>query len=428
MRIALSDFLKKLVIFAGYCLPAIVALALTLPNYYGRAMDVGKEIIAHAEEVRDKKITESQVEPGSGLKLSPKEESLVRYFLHRQEFGTLDEAITDVRYKIFNIWLQYSIVISIMTLMPFAMLGIRVAFREKRSDIHEMDRIQCLTRDWWMKLLVAYVMATGWLYTVNPLGRGGSTLAEYLNTQDIFTNSTLPGFIQTTDVPLLVAGFLGWYLNLVSYFISKLYYDDVFGTRIFRFLMGKLLFTYGVALVISSVDATQGKIAIFLIGYFPLSALTILKEFGVKALQGGTQDKGALSELPSISRAQILRLHEEGIDSICALATYSNINELKKYQRSIAPMVDLWVDCARLCSVLGDDVYARIKGQCATASEFLRIHNTQEFQEAVKKAGLCNPEEVARQIRQVFSFDESLVNTQPVLAENTGTAVSSTHA
>lgn len=413
----LNVFLKKVAIFIGYCLPAIVALALTLPNYYDRAKGVGDKIRNHAENIKDKKITESQMEADGKAKLPAKEEALIRYFLRREEFGTLDEEINNIQPKIFNIWAEYSLFITIMTLLPFAILGIRIAFREKREDIHEIDRIQCLTRDWWMKFLVAYTIATGWLYTVNPLGRGSSTLSEYINTQDIFTGNTLPGFILTTDVPLVVAGFLGWYLNLTSYFISKLYYDDVFGTRVFRFLVGKLLFTYGVALVISSVDAVQGKIVIFLIGYFPLSALTILKEFGVKALQGGTQDKGSLSELPSISRSQILRLHEEGIDSISALAVYPGIGELKKYQRSIAAMVDLWVDCARLYSVAGEDVYLKIKGTCSTASEFLRLYKTPGLQKSLEEIGVKNPEEIARLIRQTFSFDENLVKILPILKE-----------
>lgn len=413
----LIRFLKKYAIFIGYCLPAIVALILILPNYYDRAKSVGDIIKVHAEEVRDGKVTESQAGPDTQFRLSAKEEHLVKYFLRHKEFGTIDGVIGNIQPRIFSIWAEYSLFIAIMTLLPFAMLGVRIAFREKRTDIHEVDRVQSVSRDWWMRFLVAYTIATGWLYAVNPLGRAGSTLSEYLNTQDVFTDNTLPGFISTTDVPLVVAGFLGWYLNLVSHFISKLYYDDVFGTRIYRFLVGKLLFTYGIALVISSVDAAQGKIAIFLIGYFPLSALTILKEFGVKILQGGTQDKGALSELPSISRSQILRLHEEGIDSISALAVYPTINDLKKYQRSIADMVDLWVDCARLYSVLGGDAYMKVKGTCATASGFLRLYTTPEFQESLKETGVKNPEEIALLIRRAFSFDGELVRVAPLLKE-----------
>lgn len=377
---------------------------------------MGDAIIAHAKGVRNTEKMESPVGTGSKATLGPREQALVEYLASRKSVN-IDEEILNIQQKLRNIWFQYSMFISIMACLPFAMLGIRVAFRDTRNDIHETDRIQALTGDWWMKFLVAYTIVTGWLYTVNPLGRGGSILSEFINTQDIFTNNTLPGFIVTTDVPLVVAGFLGWYLNLVSYFISKLYYDDVFGTRIYRFLVGKLLFTYGISLIISSVDASQGKVVIFLIGYFPLSALTILKEFGVKALQGGTQDKGSLSELPSISRAQILRLNEEGIDSIGALATYPKIDELKKFQRSIAPMVDLWVDCARLYSVIGDEAYLKTKGTCATASEFLRIHNTPEFKEEVKKAAVRNPEEIARQIRQMFSIDEASVYTPALLKE-----------
>ncbi|MDX8400513.1 MAG: hypothetical protein R8K20_09745 [Gallionellaceae bacterium] len=388
-------------------------MALIIPGYYDRAIGVGNNIKLHAEEVREAKVTEAQVMPDSKFKLPKKEENLVKYFLRHKNQGSIDEEINNIQPKILHIWTKYSFFIGIMTLFPFTMLGIRIAFREKRSDIKESDRINSLRRDWWMKLLVAYTIATGWLYTVNPLGRGASTLSEYINTQDIFTNNTLPSFIVTTDVPLVVAGFLGWYLNLTSYFISKLYYDDVFGTRIYRFLVGKLLFTYGISLVISAVEVDQGKIALFLIGYFPLSALNMLKELGTKVLQGGVQDKGALSQLPSISRAQLLRLHEEGIDSISALAIYPGIEEIKKYQRSIAPLLDLWVDYARLYSIVGEDVYAKIKGICSTASEFLLLYKTPEFQKSLEEIGVKNPEEIARLIRQTFPMNEELVPLAP---------------
>jgi hypothetical protein len=154
-----------------------------------------------------------------------------------------------------------------------------------------------------------------------------------------------------------------------------------------------------------------------MIGYFPLSALTILKEFGTKVLQGGNPDKGSLAELPAISRSQILRLYEEGIDSLGALAVCQSIADLKKYQRAIAPMLDMWVDCARLYSVLGDKAYAKTKGTCATASEFLRLHKAPEFQQRLKAAGVGNPDEIAHQIRDIFSFDEKLVKAFPPAGE-----------
>lgn len=404
-----DSFFRNLAIFIGYCLPAIVALALIIPFYHDRAQDIGVKIKVHANEVREGKVTESQLAPDAQYKLPEKEAELVKYLLRHKQLGTIDEIIGEVERRIFGIWSEYSLVIAIMTLLPFAILGSRIGFRRNRKDIMEKDRMRSLTRDWWMRFLVAYTIATGWLYTVNPLGRGGSTLSEYINTQDIFANNTLPGFIVTTDVPLVVAGFLGWYLNLVSHFISKLYHDDVYGTRVYRFLVGKLLFTYGIALVISSVEVGQGKIVMFLIGYFPLSALTILKEFGTKVLQGGMPDKGALTELPGISRSQILRLHEEGIDSIGTLATLKEVGDLKKYQSSIAPMADLWIDYARLYSITGEETYPKIKGLCNTASEFLRLYQVPEFRESLKEVGVKNPDEIARLIRRTYAFDEELV-------------------
>ncbi len=405
----LNNFLKKLAILISYCLPAFIALVLTLPDYYSRVEFVSMKIMEHAIEVKTHKITEAHVVPNTELKLPKNEEILVKYLLRHKAQGSLDRLMSHVKQRMFRIWLEYSTVIAIMTILPFFMLGVRIAFRNKRKDVDDSDRWQSVSRDWGMKLFVACAIATGWTYTLNPTERASSTLLEYINTQDIFSDNTLPGFIFRADLPLVVAGFLGWYLHLTTYFISKLYYDDVFGTRIYRFLVGKLLFTYGVAMVISSVNAEQAGITIFLIGYFPLSALSVLKEFGVKAFQGGAQDKGALSMLPSISRYQILRLHEEGIDSISALAIHQNIDELKKYQSSITPLIELWVDCARLHCIVGEESYLKIKGSCSTASEFLLRYTTPEFQKnLLEEGGIKNPDEVARLLEQTFAMNKKL--------------------
>src|SRR5512145_3336578 len=143
----LIRFLKKYAIFIGYCLPAIVALILILPNYYDRAKSVGDIVRVHAEEVRDGKVTESQAGPDTKFELSAKEEHLVKYFLRHKEFGTIDGVIGNIQPRIFSIWAEYSLFIAIMTLLPFAMLGVRIAFREKRTDIHEIDRVQSVSRD-----------------------------------------------------------------------------------------------------------------------------------------------------------------------------------------------------------------------------------------------------------------------------------------
>ncbi len=382
-----------------------MALALTLPDYHSRVMYVKKEIVEHAYKVKDNTITKAYIASDTVLQPPKNEKILVEYLLRHKNHGSesIDNVINKIEPRLFDIWLRYTTLISIMTILPFAMLGLKIAFRQKRKDINQTDRWQCVRHDWGMKFFAACAIATGWTYTLNPLGRAGSTLVEYLNTQDVFSDTTLPGFISIDHPPLVAVGFLGWYLHLISYFISKLYYDDVFGTRIYRFLMGKLLFTYGIAMVISTIDAEQGRITIFLIGYFPLSALTILKEFGVKVVQGGIQEKGTLSQLPSISRFQILRLNEEGIDNINMLASYPYIDELKKYQSSIAPLIDLWVDCAQLYSIVGDDCYLKIKSSCSTASEFLRLHKTPEFQSNLVELGIKNPEEIARLLKQTFN-------------------------
>ncbi|MES0490198.1 MAG: hypothetical protein ABUK01_09410 [Leptospirales bacterium] len=405
------NFTKKSLILLGYCSPAIVALAITVPAYHKRTVNIAQEIQKHGEAIRDQDefiIIDAETE------IPPKEKMLKEYFLRSKQSGNLQEKIDVIGGKIHSIWLRYSIFICIMTLLPFALLGIKVAFRYNRKDITLKDRIASIRGSWWMKFALAFAMTTGWLYTVNPEGRGGSTLAEYINTQDIFTNTTLPGFILSPNIPLVVAGFVGWYLNLVSYFISKLYYDDVYGTRVYRFLVGKLLFVYGISLVLSSVEMEQGNMAMFLVGYFPLTALSILKEYGMKAMQGGSQEKGSLVELPTISRSQILRLHEEGIENITTLAAYPRIAELKKYQYAIAPMVDIWVDSARLYTIIGQEKALKVKEFCSTASEFLRNYKLPKFRKTLlDEYQIKNPDEINRLLRETFHYDEELMSIKP---------------
>ncbi len=59
----------------------------------------------------------------------------------------------------------------------------------------------------------------------------------------------MPIFIATKSLAHTVAGVLGWYLYLLTYFFRKLYYNDVVSGRVYRFLFGKFLFTFGIALV-----------------------------------------------------------------------------------------------------------------------------------------------------------------------------------
>jgi len=407
---SVSNCFKRSFLLIFYCSPGIVALALILPGYYQRVESVSAKITERAVAVNTGQIDAAYLETSY---VPEKEKRLIQYFLRSRTDGDLAAVIQQVEGKTRKIFIEFSLIVTVMTLLPFFFLGMKVAFRFNRKDIQFIDRIYSVTGDWWIKLLFACTIATGWLYAINSEGRGGTTLSEYINTQDIFTDTTLPGFIQTGNIPFVIAGFLGWYLNLVSYFISKLYYDDVYGTRVYRFLMGKLLFVYGIALVLSSLGLEQGKVAIFLIGYFPLSALTILKEFGIKAMQGGDQDKGALIDLPSISRNQILRLHEEGIDNINALASYPRIAELKKYQYAIAPMVDYWVDVARLYSIVGPERASKLKEYCSTASEFLRIYKTPQFRKTLDGCGVKNPDETARLLLETYSNDEKLLEIKP---------------
>jgi hypothetical protein len=140
----------------------------------------------------------------------------------------------------------------------------------------------------------------------------------------------------------------------------------------------------------------------FLIGFFPLSAMSMIRDYGMKMVQGSAKQEDSLTQIPALSRWQIIRLEEEAIDTVPALAA-ANPAALKAATPLRPEMIDFWIDCARLLSLLGAEKYELIKGTCITATEFILRTDDPDFVENSKiNHDINNTKEIARVLQETF--------------------------
>ena len=105
---------------------------------------------------------------------------------------------------------------------------------------------------------------------------------------------------------------------------------------------------------------------------------------------------------------QILRLEEEGVESISSLA-YANLDELRMNMPAMASLVDFWVDVAQLYTIVGDEQYAKLEGLCASASHFVAMADDPAFLEAVTSRGVGDPVEIVALLRRTFGSRLSML-------------------
>lgn len=408
--------MNKTKIIISYCLPALIALSLILSGYYVRTQNVSATIMLYKQKV------DENYKNGNG-ELGKREEKeglenivrLIAYLknnkLESEKAGKNEITRESVRSELYKVWERNSIFISVMVLLPYILFASRLAFSE-RITISEKERLESTASNWWMKFMMACVMTIGWIYVLNPTGRGESTLAQYLINVDLAQKDSLPIYIKYEGIVPVVAGFLGWYLYLLTYFFSKLVHHDVVSARVYSLMFKKFLFTYGIALVLPSIQVAssvssmvqigQGQsIFMFFLGYFPLAAFSMLKEAGLKLGGNFKSDSGYLTELPGISRWQVMRLEEEGIENMAALA-YSTQQRLRDGLLSMATVIDLWIDVAQLYVVLGHDDYQKVKHRCKTASGFIAKSNDPEFLNYIATEEIGDGKEIARLLERTF--------------------------
>lgn len=297
-------------------------------------------------------------------------------------------------------------ILSALTLLVYILLGDLLA-RSRRIELSFQQRMESARANFWLKFFVALIIGEGTTYIFNPMGRAASAYNAFFISVGLENAHTLPIYISTEQIVPVLAGFLGWYLHLIGYTFTKLIHHDVISSRAYGLLFKKFIITYGIALVIPSTgllsEGQSTSILMFLVGLFPLSAMSLLMDLLAKYTSSSEKPSGSLSELPGISRWQILRLEEEGIDSLAALAN-AQPKTIAQNLHVMDKLVFFWVDIAQLYIIIGQEAYLEIKSTCLTASEFIRKANDPLFIEKVNALETLNETgEIARLLQRTFS-------------------------
>ncbi|NQY65718.1 MAG: hypothetical protein HRT38_18875 [Alteromonadaceae bacterium] len=111
---------------------------------------------------------------------------------------------------------------------------------------------------------------------------------------------------------------------------------------------------------------------------------------------------GELSVLPGIARWQILRLEEEGIDTMAELAAIESKSDIMI--PCIAQIVAYWVNIAQLYVIVGHENYLVLNERCSTASGFIKLSVDPEFVAFIAESKLGNCDEIAQNLINTFTI------------------------
>jgi hypothetical protein len=297
-------------------------------------------------------------------------ERLNRYLADPRRYRPLTrERIHHMLYRQFTgAW----ITIIAFTLIPFIPLAVGLRHRFAREPLSSAQVLD----GWGMRLVIAALLAMGWDYLLHPLGRGASTVYAFVKNLDPVSANTLPIVfdLAASDIRHVLVAFLGCYVHLLSVVIQRARTGDVLGGNLHRMLLRKILIVLAAAVGLSAVSQDGSLILCFLLGVFPMNALSILKDLTQKKFDTDKGDISSLALLPDTSRAAITRLEEEGIDSIPTLA-FADLDALSAViPEEAIPRRQLasWIDTARLVSALGVDKWQELCWVSRSASDFVR--------------------------------------------------------
>ena len=291
---------------------------------------------------------------------------------------------------------------SLMVMLPFVIMGSGLALS---SDPKRREQAR---RGIGMKLMLALILAHGWQYIMNPMGITGTTLSTLVRYRGAMGESTAPIYLNlgATEIGVPLAAFFGFYCYLLGYFVYRVYNRDVLSVRVYTVMFRKCLFALGIAVVLQTASGPSTMPVAFLIGFLPLSALTLLSELGIKGLSGG-EDGASLTLLPGITPYQRMRFEEEGIDGISTLAAIKTIDLTIPEGVISEGLLKHWRDIARLATVIGAERWKAISGVVMTASGFVYTRTVEEetlFRAELAKVGIANADEIRRLLRETFGL------------------------
>jgi hypothetical protein len=381
----------SILVTVAYCLPAMAALTGTLSYYASRAVRGEKQL----DEVWN---TAKRQEPIAFDEKDKVASAIAHAAKMAADHHTLDKDLERRPAQVRTLWAKYSVTLTILTLLPFLTLGGGLG----RRACTMRATWPALTDAWFQKILVAGVISVFFLYTLSPYGVAATTAYRAIGS-DLMSGGNDPAFFvgHNPELTHVEAGFLGWYLYLVGYFSYKLSRGDVTSTRIYSVLLNKFLFVYGMGLVLTVALGPQQVLISFLIGFLPLSAISILREVGLHKFDVRADQTAPLMLLPLVSRWDAMRLEEEGIDNVELLAT-TDLQWLADRMPSPLSVLELWIDTARLLAVLGGERYAKLRGIVMTATEFERQAPDVAFRARLAAKGdVENCDEIVRTLQRL---------------------------
>jgi hypothetical protein len=428
----IKGLFREIKLLVYYCSPCLLSLVIVIGANFLRVRDVENVVVRQVCQQLDRQNASNEREIPAQLQKIINVVKANGWSSCQQNTSSVAVNLTVPQYirsYFLTAWSANSVVITVLTLLPFAILGMGLMLKYHYSQsyhppseaLHDRleldDKDQYLSyrtiafKDFFVKFLVGFVITVGWLYIFNPNGQAASAINDWLRNTDIVASDTAPNFFNFKDSSLkhALAAVFGWYLYLLGYFSYRFYKSDVLGTRVYNVLFKKFLFVIGVAFIITSVGATSNEslLLIFLIGFFPLSALTLLTEFGSKRLSVG-EDQTSLSILPGMSTWQILRLEEEGIDSLSSLANSdaASLNNVISSEVIGREILETWIDQARLVTVLGTKRWTDLNGICERASEFVRKESIKDPRFITKLAdkNVFNADEISKTLQRNFKI------------------------
>lgn len=315
-----------------------------------------------------------------------------------------------------NGWLTNAIFIVCLTLFPFATFGSRIAANAFDKPGAASDMLRCASGVFLNKLIISAAIACGWLFVFNPLGIATSSVDTFVTDHEVLTSNSLPYLLQSSySLRPMLAAFFGWYLHFTAYAFYRARRNDVRSPRFLGVLFRKLLLALALGSILS-IDAHSGgptglpeapsfgpSAVAFLFGFLPASAIAFLKDQGTRLAGGIRAASGTLSDLSALSTWEVVRLEEEGIDSLASLLVTRRKSLHGLLPESAEKVVDLWYEQAALMVAVGAERYARLSNVCQTATHFVANSADPAFQAKLKAAAAIeNPAELATILREKF--------------------------
>ncbi len=411
--------LQSVRIILLYCAPILLALCIILNDYHNRVLSV-EALIASIYQAVLFPSEQEQVNVSSLDEKSPELRELITFLTNtpkpiksqnvngqattsKQMRSTIikDNSINE---NLMHIWLSNSMIVLAMTLLPFLLMSLSLA-TATQLKLTKQQKFEIAKESIVIKFLLGCIIAVAWIYILNPRGRGAGTIESYLISIDLFKSETLPLYLKSNRLEPIIAAFLGWYLHALSYLFTKLIHQDVASSHVYNHLFKKFLFVYGIAIILPPIDLIpedKVSLVLFLLGFFPLAAYSLMKE-QLSKWAGSQRQEGYLTILPGISRWQVLRLEEEGIDTMSDLAAADKAKIIKTIP-SLAKIINYWVEIAQLYVIVGHENYMNLKKRCNTSTSFVKQSSEPEFKQFILDNNLGNAEEIAYNLCSNFSI------------------------